>query len=163
MRLIYPVLMNAMPFDKRCMVARLVASAFDRDFRAEQLLGFEKAVLCQENGRVIGVACVRNSGRHRLPTLECVCVSHDFRRKGIGRELVQSVQTELDYDGLLLHVDRDSSSSGMRQHNVAVGLYESCGFVSVREDERETEMEWRRGGRDRWSPVTSEEIEPWTI
>ena len=140
MRLVYAVLPSALPRDKRCKVARVISLAFERPFDAEKLLQYDKAVFCQEKGEVVGTAFVRDSPAYPLPTLECVCVSREIRRQGVARDIIRCVQSDLGYDALLLHINRQ----GNVHYAAARALYEDCGFCPTAEDETEVEMKWER-------------------
>lgn len=137
MRLVYPVLVNALPLDKRCKIASVISLAFERPFGAERLLEFDKGVVCQINGEYVGVACVRESSRHEHPTVECVCVASHHRRRGIAREVLRSVQSDLGYKALMLHIDADAP-----HYAVATALYRDAGFVEQTRNETETAMTW---------------------
>ena len=139
MQLFYPVLIGALAADRKHKISRLISNAFDKTFAAETLQGFNKAVLCQQNGDIIGVACVRESSAHPLPTLECVCVAAQHRRQGIAHEMIACAQTDLGYNTLMLHIDKDN-----QQLQKVQSLYRDCGFVVTRESDTELEMQWRR-------------------
>lgn len=137
MRLVYPLLVSALPLDKRCKIARVISLAFGRAFAAERLLDYNKGVVCQIDGEIVGVACVRESSRYEHPTVECVCVAAQHRRRGIAREVMQCVQSDLGYDALMLHLDADAP-----HYAAAAALYRSVGFVEQTRDECETAMTW---------------------
>lgn len=140
MYLYYPVLVSALPANRRTTLARLISQSFNKMFGAERLLEFEKAAVCQVDGHFIAVACVREKKQYAHPTVECVCVAHEHRRKGVGRELMKCVLSDLGYDALMLHVDADAPC-----YRAATSMYREAGFVEIMRDEAETTMQWERG------------------
>lgn len=140
MRMVYPLMIQALPHNQRAKIARVISTAFSKPFSAERLLEFEKAVVCQHDAEYIGVACVRAQGEYKFPTVECVSVASRFRERGVGKETVECVQADLGYDQLTLHVDRIDNPN----IDAALSLYQSCDFKIVRSNEKEHELEWMK-------------------
>lgn len=119
MRTVYTVPINGATAVMNARLARFIAEHMNKlFFQAECIERYEKAVVCQQNARIIGCALLRKLSvdmnqdhadlmqnpdcmvrdewdkvkleRH----IECVCVHRDYRNQGIGSEVMQAAVEE---------------------------------------------------------------------
>ena len=133
-----------LPFNRRCVLSEHISKCFCRHFPVSRLREFEKAALYQEKGEVVALAMVREINLEgetlKVPTVECFSVLPEKRRKGVGKELLNFITSDMGYPKLMLHIDRPDNSF----YYLAQNLYISAGFVLVREDDLECEMVWEK-------------------
>lgn len=115
-------------------------------FDTSRLQEYERVVVYQDKGQLYGLALVRppaSDSADDPPTLECVSVATEQRRKGIGSEVVQFALTDLGLRRLRLHVDRVVAGCDDTRYEWLCAWYQRLGFVVNYENEKECELEWR--------------------
>ena len=144
MILIYEVELRMLPLHRRCILSEHISKCFCRPFPVSRLGEFQKAALYQEKGEIVALAVVREIDTEgetlKTPTVECLGVLPEKRRKGVGTELLRFITSDMGYPKLMLHIDRPGNSF----YHLAQNLYISAGFVLVREDDLECEMVWEK-------------------
>ena len=144
MILVYEVELQMLPLHRRCILSEHISTCFCRPFPVLRLGEFQKAALYQEKGKIVGLAVVREISTEgqtlRIPTVECISVLPENRRRGAGKELLKFITSDMGYRTLMLHIDKPANPF----YHFAKSLYISAGFVVAREDDLECEMVWER-------------------
>lgn len=85
------------------------------------------------NGEIVGVCVVRHH-THVAAEIEVLAVCRELHRHGVGRQLVEAVEAELQKAGLrLLQVKTLGPSADSEEYARTRAFYESVGFLPLEE------------------------------
>lgn len=124
-------------------LARFVAVAMQKPwFTSACVERYGRAVVCQEDGRIIGCAMMRSlpctvEGREAETNIECVCVREESRGCGVGTDVLQYALEAAGGGQPVLWVDRDARSDDLLR------FYEANGFEVVLERAGDFKMRLR--------------------
>ena len=145
MPFLYEMAVASLPPRRQDQLIAHIEHCFGRPFTIERLQEFDRAVVYQDQGQLIGLALVRmpaEDGSNKPPTLECVCVQPSHRGRGIGSEILQFSINDLGLHRLRLHVDRVTEKKENIHYTRLCEWYERMGFTCNYADEKECELEW---------------------
>jgi ribosomal protein S18 acetylase RimI-like enzyme len=97
-------------------------------------------LVAEESSRIVGFVRLWHTPHIDEWVLDGIVVATDFRRRGIGRELVRrtlALAREMGADSVVVHVSRKNPP--------AISLYEQAGFCREADDYRNSHGQWRRG------------------
>ena len=118
-------------------VAKHMAKPYFTDKYVEM---YSRAVVCQEDGEIIGCALIRHltseEGDEEL-NIECFCVREKSRNCGVGTDMLQCAVENTTPEMPVLWVDKGSRCDDLRR------LYQSNGFEVVLDREKDFKMRLR--------------------